>query len=185
MRGVLRTLLLAYTVAEQCGLVEMGEGYSYPSAYTDRSSFELPPDIDRDGVVGVLDVLLVIIHWGPNECFAEIEGDDGTAWPEYRDEHGRLPFAMTDIDRSHATDVGDLNSVSTYALTGSECGIGTLGTFTWIGVPVGDLYFLIVGTDGAAAESSWGLASSGTERNGLGNSAQCGVTLKDPTGSCP
>ena len=70
-------------------------------------------------------------------------------------------------------------------MTGSQCGIGTLGTFTWIGVPAGDLYFLIVGTDGAAAESSWGLASSGAERNGAGNSAQCGVVLKDLAGTCP
>jgi len=80
---------------------------------------------------------------------------------------------------------GNLSGVSTYALTGSECGIGTSGTFTWTGVPAGDLYFLIVGTDGVDAESRWGFASSGAERNGSAASAQCGVTLKDLTGTCP
>ena len=80
---------------------------------------------------------------------------------------------------------GDLSSVATYALTGSECGIGTSGTYTWSGVPAGDLYFMIVGTDGAGVESSWGLASAGVERNGFADSTQCGVTLKDPTGTCP
>ena len=79
---------------------------------------------------------------------------------------------------------GDLGNVATYALSGSACGIGTSGAYTWAGVPAGDLYFLVVGTDGAGVESSWGF-SSGGERNGLTDSAQCGVTLKNPSGTCP
>jgi len=80
---------------------------------------------------------------------------------------------------------GDLANVSTYALTGSECGIGASGSYTWNGVPAGNLYFLIVGTDGAGVESSWGSASTGAERNAGASSAQCAVASKDPSGVCP
>ncbi len=79
---------------------------------------------------------------------------------------------------------GDLSGVATYLLSGSECGIGTTGTYTWTGVPAADLYFLIVGTDGVDTESSWGVATSG-ERNGAAASGECGVASKDLSGTCP
>ncbi len=79
---------------------------------------------------------------------------------------------------------GDLVDVASYVLTGSRCGLGTGGTYTWTGVPSGDLYFLIVGTDGAGEESSWGAALGG-ERNGLVDSGECGVATKNPTVGCP
>ncbi len=80
---------------------------------------------------------------------------------------------------------GDLAGVSSYALSGSECAIGASGTFTWNAVPAGDLYFLIVGTDGSGVESSWGSNSFIGERNGMAASGQCSTTAKDITTSCP
>ena len=80
-------------------------------------------------------------------------------------------------------------SVSRLSLTsrvaGAECAIGTGGTHAWTGVPGDDLYFVVVGTDGVATESSWGLASGPVERNGALASGQCGVTLKNTATTCP
>jgi hypothetical protein len=80
---------------------------------------------------------------------------------------------------------GDLADVSSYSLNGSDCSIGTNGSYDWDIVPNGNLFFLLVGTDGVATESSWGLASGWIERNGMAASNQCGTTQKDPTDICP
>ncbi len=80
---------------------------------------------------------------------------------------------------------GNLDDVAAYSLLGSECSIGTSGSYPWTGVPGGDLFFLLVGTDGAGTESSWGRNGSFGERNGSAVSNQCGVSLKDVTGVCP
>ena len=79
---------------------------------------------------------------------------------------------------------GDLANVGSYTLQGSECSIGTSGSFNWGGVPAGDLYFLVVGADGAGTESSWGRDSGLGERNGAADSGECGVSVKDPTHVC-
>lgn len=80
---------------------------------------------------------------------------------------------------------GILSNVSSYALSGSVCSMGTSGSSTWTGVPSGNLYFLIVGTDGAATESSWGVNGANQERNGTAPSGTCGVSVKDASASCP
>jgi len=80
---------------------------------------------------------------------------------------------------------GDLADLSSYELQGSECGIGTLGAYDWSDLPVGDLFFLIVGVDATGIyESSWGVDGSGAERNGDAPSNRCGVTTKDATELC-
>ena len=81
---------------------------------------------------------------------------------------------------------GDLAEVATYALQGSECGIGTSGSYPWEGVPFGNLYFLVVGVDDTGVyESSWGTDSTGAERNGGAPSNLCAVTTKDFGEACP
>jgi hypothetical protein len=80
---------------------------------------------------------------------------------------------------------GDLANVATYALDGSICSIGTSGGFTWNGVPGGDLYFLVVGSDGQGTESSWGLDDVGTERNGMTASGECSNINKEIASTCP
>ena len=51
------------------------------------------------------------------------------------------------------------------------------------GVPAGNLFILVVGTDGSGIESSWGSTSFG-ERNGINASGQCGVTAKEVSNVC-
>jgi hypothetical protein len=80
---------------------------------------------------------------------------------------------------------GDLGAVASYTLFGAVCDLGASGDFVWLAVPDGDLYFLLVGTDGAATESSWGIDGTGQERNASVPSGFCGVTIKDPSGTCP
>jgi hypothetical protein len=80
---------------------------------------------------------------------------------------------------------GDLADVDQMTVSGSECSLGTSGSFTWNAVPAGDLFFLVVGTDGASTEGGWGLDDFGGERNGLNASGECGMSLKDASQSCP
>jgi hypothetical protein len=80
---------------------------------------------------------------------------------------------------------GDLVDVAGYLFGGSACSVGTTGTYTWSGVPAGDLFFLVVGTDGAGTESSWGLDSLPSERNGMIHSGECSTTSKEISTSCP
>ena len=70
-------------------------------------------------------------------------------------------------------------------LAGSECAIGTTGSHVWNNVPAVDLFFLIVGTDGLATESSWGTDSRLEERNGPADSGECAVTAKNTVATCP
>jgi len=77
---------------------------------------------------------------------------------------------------------GSLDQLSTYAVSGSVCDIAN--PESWTAVPAGDLWFLILGTDGLGVESSWGLSTDG-ERNGLIPSNTCADTHKEITGTCP
>jgi len=77
---------------------------------------------------------------------------------------------------------GPLDQVSAYTISGSACGIAN--PESWTAVPAGDLWFVVIGGDGVAVESSWGFATEG-ERNGLTPSNTCGETAKEITGSCP
>jgi len=78
---------------------------------------------------------------------------------------------------------GDLANVAAMTIDGGECSLGTSGSFNWSGVPSGNLFYLIVGTDGIGVESSWGRTSFG-ERNGINASGQCGITAKEISNVC-
>ena len=81
---------------------------------------------------------------------------------------------------------GELGSVASYALIGSECAIGTSGSFDWASTPAGDLYFMVVGVDDTGVyESSWGVDSGGTERNGTMPAGFCSATNKIVSETCP
>lgn len=66
----------------------------------------------------------------------------------------------------------------------SRCALGTYGSYLWEGVPdpsadpSGFLWFLVVPTDGAGTEGSWGLTSGGQERGGGIASGYCGTTTR-------
>jgi hypothetical protein len=78
---------------------------------------------------------------------------------------------------------GDLANVAVTSLDGSECGLGTSGSYVWNTVPSESLFFIVVGTDADGTESSWGRGSLG-ERQGLSASGQCGVTVKEISNVC-
>jgi hypothetical protein len=80
---------------------------------------------------------------------------------------------------------GDLADVATLTTMGGECSLGTSGSFDWTGVPAGNLFFLVVGTDGASTEGSWGRDGNGGERNGMTPSGECATTFKDASQTCP
>ncbi len=80
---------------------------------------------------------------------------------------------------------GDLATVSSSAISGGACNLGTSGTNIWAGVPAGNVWFTIVGDDDATTEGSWGTLGSGAQRGGVTVSGQCGMIARDNSGTCP
>ena len=80
---------------------------------------------------------------------------------------------------------GNLADVASMTPSGAACALGTGGSAVWSSVPAGNLFFLMVGTDGAGTESSWGMNSAAQERHGALPSGRCGITAKDATAACP
>jgi len=74
---------------------------------------------------------------------------------------------------------GSLASVASMTVDGAACALGTSGSATWSGVPGGDLWFVVVATDGLGTEGTWG-AGGGSAASG-----RCGDTLRNNAGSCP
>ncbi|MDD5707244.1 MAG: hypothetical protein PHR35_15075, partial [Kiritimatiellae bacterium] len=90
---------------------------------------------------------------------------------------------------NHNLYYGTGGGLSSYELLGSQCNIGTTGSYAWNSapdVPPGEtfLWWVLVGTDGASTESLWGKDSAGRERHGSAASGQCGFTTKSYA-TCP
>lgn len=77
---------------------------------------------------------------------------------------------------------GPLEQVASLTPAGHVCAIANPHFLD--PAPAGDLWFLVIGEDGAGVESSWGASSYG-ERNGLSASGTCGSAAKDITAVCP
>jgi hypothetical protein len=105
------------------------------------------------------------------------------------DPAGQTIAATWDVSSCTAVDYnllyGSLAGVAGLGIDGAECSLGSGGSHTWNDVPPGDIFFLVVGTDGSGTESSWGTDSAGLERNGLVASGECSVVLKNGSGLCP
>jgi hypothetical protein len=80
---------------------------------------------------------------------------------------------------------GDLDTVAAPGVGGAACGLGTSGSFEWIGVPPGDLWLLIVAESAAGIEGSWGARSDDTPRGGGVVSGHCGMLVRDDSETCP
>jgi hypothetical protein len=81
----------------------------------------------------------------------------------------------------------------TYLLSGSACGLGGTGSYAWLNTinpssdPTNFYWWLILATDGASTEGSWGIDGAGLERSGPGPggaSLQCGIGGKNTSNSC-
>lgn len=83
---------------------------------------------------------------------------------------------------------GNGSGVSTHTLTGSQCNIGSTGTYPWASpsVPVGEnfIWWVVVGSDGGANESSWGRDSTGAQMSST-PSGRCSATSINTTSTCP
>ncbi|MEM7247273.1 MAG: YHYH protein [Acidobacteriota bacterium] len=77
---------------------------------------------------------------------------------------------------------GPLQDLPTYRTTGSICAIAN--PEQWMGVPDGDLWFVLVSTEDDGREASWGRSSFG-ERQPDSPSGYCGTMERDLTGECP
>jgi hypothetical protein len=80
---------------------------------------------------------------------------------------------------------GALSSLSSYAISGSTCNLGTSGASSWPAVPAGNLWFVLVSDDNASVEGTWGENSAGAPRGGTSSSAQCAMTARSNAGTCP
>jgi uncharacterized repeat protein (TIGR01451 family) len=79
---------------------------------------------------------------------------------------------------------GSLATLPSYALDGAACGLGTWGSATWSGVPAGDLWYVVVSSDGAGIEGSWGSGTAGPI-GGTSASSLCSDTTRNNAGTCP
>ena len=95
------------------------------------------------------------------------------------EDHGSCPAAGYNLL------FGNLENVASHSLTGGRCGLGSTGSYAWTGVPQGNLFFLVVGTNGMGTESSWGRDSEGLERQGDNASGACLVWQKNTAATCP
>jgi hypothetical protein len=119
------------------------------------------------------------------------DGRNGTT-PMSADNRGFPGDSMQvswDVTTCAATDYnllyGDLNSVGGYTLSGALCSLGTGGSHVWSGVPAGNIFFVVVATNGAGAEGSWCVDSMNQECNGSAPSGLCGASAKITGGTCP
>jgi len=85
---------------------------------------------------------------------------------------------------------GGGSGLTTWTVTGGQCGLGTTGSASFAGTPDPALdsrrflWFLVVGDDGGTQEGSWGLTSAGQERGGTAASSVCGFVTKVTSGTC-
>lgn len=82
------------------------------------------------------------------------------------------------------------SGLATATAAGAQCAIGSTGRYVWPSVPDPRsdasrlLWFVVVGTDGATVEGSWGTTSAGKERHGSDPNGFCAITKKDLTAAC-
>jgi hypothetical protein len=118
------------------------------------------------------------------------DGSFGTAMKGSRADASGATIDLTwDVSTCSSTNhhviYGDLASVASTTVNGAACNLGTSGNASWSGVPAGDLWFVVVGDDGASTEGSWGTDGTGAQRGGTAASGQCGIGTRDNSGVCP
>jgi hypothetical protein len=80
---------------------------------------------------------------------------------------------------------GPLAQVGSYVVDGAVCDLGPTGQAQWLGVPDGNLWFVVVATDGSAVEGSWGQNAAGEPRAGNAVSGTCGAASRVNVATCP
>jgi subtilisin-like proprotein convertase family protein len=142
-----------------------------------------------------------ILGWTLNVTFARAcgleqeaarpvaEGTYGTAMTASRADVSGSAVSLTwDVSTCSSSDhhvlYGDLADVAASTVSGASCDLGATGSATWTGVPIGSLWFVVVGDDDASTEGSWG-AMTGGERGGAASSGRCGLSARTNATTCP
>lgn len=85
---------------------------------------------------------------------------------------------------------GGGSGLSSWAVAGGQCGLGTSGSASLTGTPSPTAdpsrfyWFLIVADNASTTEGSWGTTSAGAERGGTSASGVCSFTSKVTSGTC-
>jgi len=147
------------------------EGDGIPGAECDRGAFEggnpfsIQPKPVGDGIIGSP------LRASRNDSFgtdaADIQWDVSTC-----------------ISQDYHVLYGNLSQLSGYVVSGAVCDLGPGIGSTTIGLPAGDLWFLVIGDDDFDIEGSWGTATAG-ERNGSTVSGECSMAIRDNAAACP
>ncbi|HPR64470.1 MAG TPA: proprotein convertase P-domain-containing protein [Thermoanaerobaculia bacterium] len=78
--------------------------------------------------------------------------------------------------------MGPLSSIASYTVSGWQCTLDN--PHTWEIGSTTNVWFVLVGTDGAGTESTWGTATGGP-RNGTTISGVCSNSARENSGTCP
>jgi tRNA(Arg) A34 adenosine deaminase TadA len=166
--------------------VILGARYAFDYAVLDLEAFQVAHPANQP----VLDAALTLLNQhasGPPEVPGGAPGEPLTAGRV--DSGGSAIELHWDTQGCGTTDYhllhGLLADVRDLAPTGAACGLDLDGTHVWTGVPAQSLWFLVVSSDAAGNEGSWGTDSSGAERNHGTPSGACGTSACDNSGDCP
>ncbi len=179
-RGTITTTSDAAVAAD--GLLSVKSHDTITATYIDTS--------DGGGGVNIPRVAVATAACAPTGARPVADGSFGTAMTGSRaDLSGTIIDVTWDVATCSSADhhilYGELANVASAAVTGASCDLGTAGVASWTGVPAGDLWFVVVGDDGAITEGSWGTNGAGAQRGAGAASGQCGMTARDDSGVCP
>ncbi len=152
------------------------ESIKYPTTVSGDPSFSYPIEVAATTTGGVAKPVP--------------DGSFGTAMRASRMDPPGSTIAVTwDVATCASADhhllFGDLTSVATLTVLGAACNLGTTGSATWAAVPAGSLWFVVVGDNNATVEGSWGTDAVGGQRGGVTPSGQCGLVVRNNSGTCP
>jgi hypothetical protein len=152
------------------------ESIKYPTTVSGDPSFSYPIEVAATTTGGAVKPVP--------------DGSFGTAMRASRVDTPGSSIALTwDVATCTSADYhvlyGGLSSVSAASVTGAFCNLGTTGSATWTGVPAANLWFVVVGDNDGTIEGSWGTDGVGGQRGGATPSGQCGLVVRNNSGTCP
>ncbi len=176
------TIAATPNAAAADGLLSVSNNDTITATYIDTN--------DGGGGVNVPRTTVATATCAPTGARPVADGSFGTAMTGSRaDVSGTAIDVTWDVATCSSADhhilYGDLADVASAAILGASCDLGISGAATWTGVPAGDLWFVVVGNDGASTEGSWGVTGAGAQRGAGAASGQCGLTARDDSGVCP
>jgi hypothetical protein len=160
------------------GLIPEGESFHLPNSIVTTFGALHPPAI-ADGTMGSEPMRVEKLNHGSQDL--------SVSWDAESCE-GDAPL----VKLIYGNQLRSPGAAAMLLPTGAVCGIDAVASpFTWdapaavAGQPL--LWWLLIADDGMGSEGSWGMDSSGVERNGPGpdgSSLECGAEVKNLTNTC-